>query len=152
MSFMFSRLPRTLAPTILSKVNIKHIVKLILYFPVVADGAENTLAVLYRADVIGHLCSLFSLALVVTFARDPMNTLDPGPIFKGVGIIEHFWAQDYAFHLPMFNAPVLQTFLFVHRVTFSYDKITADETQTSLQFSTDSRHNFKCYLDLVNTL
>ena len=64
--------------------------KLILYFPVVADGAENTLAVLYRADVIGRLCSIFSLALVETFVRDSMNTLDPGPIFKGVGITRAF--------------------------------------------------------------
>ena len=47
--------PRSLDPTILSKVDIKHVVKLILYFPVVADGMEDTLAILYRADVIRHL-------------------------------------------------------------------------------------------------
>ena len=52
---VYGCLPCTLAPAVLPRVDIKHVVKLVLYFPVVSDGMEDTLAVLYRADVIRHL-------------------------------------------------------------------------------------------------
>lgn len=56
---------------------VKHVMQLVLYFPVIMYGMEDKLTILHKADAIGNLTSLLPRAVVVALASGLVDALKP---------------------------------------------------------------------------